>query len=255
MKQILNVIFITLITIIFFGASCNPPQVVQIDSPDTILKLDSLKRENQQLKDLLADSTRFHFIDSTVIHFIDSTLIDTNWVTLFKDSVVYHFVDSLRIKDTTITKIVMRDSVNIIDSIAVFQRESYLLGIDTIKVDTSRTDNLVYTNLLDTALYYDRDYKGTRWAVPGYPHQVMIWFDTTYVVTDLWLNVFAWDEGYTVKFKVYYFSDLELSDSTKPELWSKHKVFYSGSHLYLDILDGKNDWTDIAGIKVFGYKK
>lgn len=181
-------------------------------------------------------------------------IVDT--VSQTKDSI--NWIDSLRIKDSTsirwIDSLVIRDSVKIRDSVVSVLRESYKIPVIRIEVDDS-VSGLGKENLIDNILYNSRQDKGTRWAVSGYPHQVMLYFDTVYVVTEVWLNVYGWNENYTHTLNIYTYGDKIKNITTLPTLWSKHSILAVGSHIYLDILSGKNSWTDIAEIKLFGYIK
>jgi hypothetical protein len=224
-----NLLLIILISFLFIGGSCSTPG--PYPEPDCQPRLDSLTK--YWIGQLV--SLKLEIIDSVSIK--DSI----NWI----DSVRWSYQDSIRwtyshFIDTSYVKL---------DT-----NSFYEIPIDTIRVDSSYTVNYL-NNLLDDSLYVNTNNHGTRWFVKGYPHQAMIIFDTSYLVTEIWINVFKWNEGYYHDFIFYHWGDLLDSVRTKSELWSKHKVYYVGRHLYIEVLGGLNSWTDIAGIKIFGYRK
>lgn len=245
MKSLIN-IFITVILFVLMAVSCE--QDINNNVKDCSSKVDSVNTHwtaivkalmlspKDTIKVIITkDTTVYHYKDTTLYTFQDSTIL------IYKDSVVITYRDSLRIKD----------SIRIVEE---FQSlPSVEIKIDSVLVDSYYT-TMPASNMLDNKLYQSKSSQGTRWGQSGYPHQAMFWFDTTYVVTGIWINTYGWNEDYTHSFKVYHFSDLILSSITSSELWSKHSLFYTGNHLYLEIIGGKNSWTDIAEVKVFGYK-
>jgi len=202
---------------------------------------------------------------SQMIFAVNCTGKNNSSIKNIKDSVniidSIKITDSLRITDSTniITSINYRDSIIYHDSIIYKTQEiSNPFPPHEIKPISIRADstgnNFNTSFLFDDSLYYDNENRGTRFAVSGYPHALIFYFDTLYLITSIQLNTFGWNEDYTHEIKVYSFSNLFLHCFTFPELWSKHNLFITSDHIYMEILSGKNSWTDIAEIKFFGYK-
>ena len=182
--------------------------------------------------------------DSVFMH--DTTFIS---ITLPADTIYLTQIDTII---STITKfdtlyLTQIDTVNL----SPISKE---ITIDSIKVDSFGSTLIPY-NLTDNKLYYDKKNKGSRWGARGYPHQALFYFDTVYVVTSIWINVYGWNEGYQHDVEIYNWGQKYASFKTDPLLWSKHKLFLTAGSLYINILGGQNNWTDIGEIKVFGYKQ
>lgn len=242
MKRLI-VLLIIYLGLVGYFSSCEsqPPIIVKEDCSEQI---DSLNKYwIDVVKNLVTDPK-----DS--INWIDSLRI--------KDTTIINWIDSLRIKDSTIINwldsLVIRDSVKIRDSVVFVLGESFQIPIKEVRADTSG-GGLIVSNIIDNILYYSKDERGTRWGASGYPHQLMFYFDTTYVVTGIWVNTYGWSEGYTHTLNIYSYSDKIKTIKTSPELWSKHQLLMVSSHVYIDVVAGENNWTDIAEIRLFGYLK
>lgn len=199
------------------------------------------------------DSINSFWMD--VVKNISSTVPDSiNWIDSLriKDSTVINWVDSTRWN--FIDSLVIEDSVKIRDSLVLSLRESYEIKPDSVRLDVMANEDDLIQMFDDKPFITRSGDRGTRWAVPGYPHQAMFYFDTTYVVTEIWVNTFAWDEGYTHYIKLYFYGMEIGSIETEEALYSKHEIFYVGDHLYFEVVGGRNNYTDIGEIKVFGYK-
>lgn len=171
------------------------------------------------------------------------------------DSII--ITDSLYIRDSVniIDSLFIRDSVNIIDSVKCIPPKRIIKEIfpDTIIVDSvyhGSTDLGPY-NLMDNIPYTNQEHKGTRWALPGYPHYAVFRFNSLVRIDSVSINTFGWDEGYTHSFAIYNFSDVLLKAETLPILYSGHCLDFYGSQLMLEITGGKNSWTDIGEIKLY----
>lgn len=224
-----NLIAAAILCLIFLAAQCEQPEPVVIDCGDQI------------------DSLNEYWIGVVKnIQFTDTNFVnDTTYI--IKDSVSIRYIDSLNIIDSTL-----------IDTILVAPVETIELFPVEVKVDSVmdwQTLNEAAGNLTDEFIFIDRNIdQGTRWAVQGYPHAAMLHFDTLYVITEVWFNTFGWNENFNHTIEVYHYDTLLKTIVTKSELWSKHKLFYVGEHLYFNIIGGKNSYTDIGGIRIFGYK-
>lgn len=178
------------------------------------------------------------------------------------DTVFLHdtlYLPGIEVPPDTIT---INDTIYVppVDTIVSFPI-SIEIPIDSIRVDSiykPKWDNpsdFYPSNMIDGTLFHSKEDRGKRWSVPGYPHQAMFYFDSVYVITEIWINSWGWNEGYTHTIDIYSYADKIKTITTKPELWSKHFLQMVSSHLYLDVKGGKNNWTDIAEIKIFGYKE
>jgi len=228
--------------------------------PIIIIALLSLFVKCEQPDPVVVDCTKQ--IDSLNKHWIDIVknlvVIDTNYVTIeiydtnFVNDTVYNFIDSVSIR--YIDSVSFQDSLIFIDTLFNSLGELVEILPDSVRVDSIETWEPEF--MLDEFPFITRSGdRGTRWAINGYPHQAMFYFDTVYVVTEIWVNTFGWDEGYTHQINLYYYADKIDSIDTKMDLWSKHNIFYTGSHLYLDVVGGKNSYTDLGGVRFFGYRK
>lgn len=187
-----------------------------------------------KLKDLVAVPDSVNWIDS--VRYVDKI----NWI------------DSLRIRDSLAIRdsLVIKDSIRFVDGPG---KEIIEIPINNIRLDSIH-DNFEVRNLTDGELFHSRSDRGTRWAVSGYPHQAMLDFGEIYVITEIWFNVFSWNEGYTHDIDIYAWGDKYASITTDTLLWSKHKLHITSSHLLFEVMSGMNSWTDIGEIKIFGYK-
>jgi len=187
-------------------------------------------------------------------HDIVKNLIIPDTVYLIGDSTAIHWIDSVSIRHI--------DSIRYTDSVRYIEKDSLVntlgklveIKVDSVKTDTTAKATLSPENMIDGIPYISKSNKGTRWAAPGYPHSAMFYFDSTYLVTEIWINVYGWDEDYTHKIKFYYYGKELDNITTNKSLYSKHSLFYVGEHLYMTILSGENNWVDVGEIKVFGYK-
>lgn len=224
--------FILILSLVFLAAECQQPEPIVFDCGEQI---DSLNKYwVDVVKNIECRDTIFTYIDSVSIR--------------YKDSVSIRYIDSLIVKDSTV-----------VDTILVAPVETVEILPIEVKVDSVmewQTLNEAAGNLTDEFIFVDRNIDtGTRWAVEGYPHAAMFYFDTLYVITEIWVNTFAWNEGYTHQINLYFYGSKIDSIETKMELWSKHKIFYVGDHLYIDVVGGKNSYSDLGGIRIFGYKR
>ncbi len=146
-----------------------------------------------------------------------------------------------------------------IDTVFVYSvpvANSFLVP-DTVRVDTVFTTasiSLAPENMLDDVPFRTRQDKGTRWAVPGYPHEIAFSFDKLVYIDSVFINVFAWNEDYTHDITVFNYPDSLTKFETKKELYSGHKIGIKTKLLYLRIDGGKNSWTDIGEVKFKGYE-
>ncbi|MCB9207343.1 MAG: hypothetical protein H6610_11730 [Ignavibacteriales bacterium] len=46
----------------------------------------------------------------------------------------------------------------------------------------------------------------SRWAVEGYPHYAVIYFDSLVTINNIRINLYKGDQGYTNHIKLYNFS-------------------------------------------------
>jgi hypothetical protein len=237
MKQLA---FILLISLIFIASECEQPAPIIVDCEAQVDSTDKYWKD--VIKNLVTPDTVWMVRDS--INWIDSLRI--------KDSTAIQYIvrDSIILRDS----LVIRDSISLRDSVVYVLWESFEIPISEVKVDTHGSD-MVKENLIDDKLYYSSEEKGTRWGASGYPHQIMLSFDTTYVVTEIWINVFGWDKGLTHTLDIYSYADKIKSITTYPELWSRHQLLMVGRHIYIEVVGGENDWTDIAEIRVLGSLK
>lgn len=222
------------VLIVLLFTKCTP---VPGPAPDCSAKIDSTNEFwHSVIKNLQVTDTNYvEIFDTTkviveIIHEKDSI----NWI----DSIRYNYIDSVVQIDTFLNRFGLLQQIS----------------IDSVRVDAFAGCGDGY-NMLDDIPFVTRENRGTRWCVSGYPHGAMFYFDTTYIVTEIWVNTFAWNEGYTHTLNLYYYADLINKISTKEELYSKHEIFYVGNHLLLEVIGGKNSYTDIGEIKLFGYKK
>lgn len=263
-KKVIMSLFILMILI----TSCNTKVedvgiVVDMSKLITKVKSDSL---------LIAQADSIENYWHGVMLNIDTTKVDTVWKTKYIEVYPDCPDDTTFIHDTT----VVYDTVYIglmvdptpVDTIVTLPVDTTVflpwdpvgplfqeIPIISIKVDTIYNNNNEFkaTNMIDGTLYNSRSDQGLGWSVPGYPHSAMFYFNDDYLVTEVWINTWGWSEDYTHSIIVYNYADTILTAQTSAELWSKHRVFYRGNHLYLDILDGNNNWTDIREIKIFGF--
>lgn len=229
-KDKMKKLILIIIAVFLIGNSCNEAPIPS--STDCTEKIDSL---NKHWKDIVLALSTPQPVQDTIWTYKDSIIwIDsTRWITNWVDSI--RWIDSVRY--------LTNDPVG-----PLFQE----ISIDSVKVDSYYL-TMSASNLLDNVLYHSKLDIGTRWGQEGYPHQAIFYFKD-YLVTQIAINVFGWDEGLTHQIKVYNYADSIYTGTTSPELWSKHNVYYRGNHLYLDILGGQNDWTDVAEVKLYGYK-
>lgn len=222
MKNIKTFTFILIILFILLFSKCELPGNKNFNIRDSIVFIDSVR---------IVDSVKF----------IDSLNV----------------IDSISITDS----ISIKDSVNIIDSLVIIDSINYKnKPVKIVEVFPSSviTDsvyagsvNLTPGNMLDNVPYINRNNKGTRWAVEGYPHSAIFRFAGIVQIDSIAINTFGWNEGYTHTFNVYNYADTILSASTSPILYSGHRIIFFGSQIHFEFISGKNSWTDIGEIKFY----
>ncbi|MCB9259806.1 MAG: hypothetical protein H6612_10700 [Ignavibacteriales bacterium] len=107
--------------------------------------------------------------------------------------------------------------------------------------------------------FVNEDQTKSRWAVEGYPHFGVIYFDSLVTINKIRINLYKGDQGYTNHIKLYNFSDLIWEGDIGNYEWNDININFYGSMIYLEItgpsieLQGKtNSWTDIGEVEFYG---
>jgi hypothetical protein len=164
---------------------------------------------------------------------------------------------TIRIDELLLKAEDLRDSLDLarsnrIDTVEVFRDPVFdLIEIVPVSVKVDTVAAGTELNLIDNIPMLSLENKGTRWAVPGYPHQAIFGFGEVKKIDFIEINTYAWYDNFTHSFKVFNFSDLILEDSTRSELYSRHEINFIGSALYLEVTGGKNSWSDIGEVKFY----
>ncbi|MCB0732328.1 MAG: hypothetical protein KDC88_14990 [Ignavibacteriae bacterium] len=110
--------------------------------------------------------------------------------------------------------------------------------------------------------FVNEDQTKSRWAVEGYPHFGVIYFDSLATINKIRINLYKGDQGYTNHIKLYNFSDLIWEGDIGDSLWNTIHLNFYGSSILLEVsgpsknLKGKtNKWTDIGEIEFYGLNK
>lgn len=134
------------------------------------------------------------------------------------------------------------------------------LKVNSVRVDSSYSE-LTGDKMLDGITAFVNGKKtNSRWAVKGYPHYAMFYFNGLVTVNKIRINLFKGHEGFTNHIKLYNFSDLIYDGEIGDSLWNNIRLNFYGSSIFLEvsgpskILIGKtNSWTDIGEVEFYGY--
>ncbi|MCB0746258.1 MAG: hypothetical protein KDC90_02240 [Ignavibacteriae bacterium] len=134
------------------------------------------------------------------------------------------------------------------------------LTVDSVKVD-SFYDELTKDKMIDgIPAFINGKETNSRWAVEGYPHYAMFYFNGLVTVNKIRFNLFKGDQGITNQIKLYNFSDLIYEGDIGDSLWNTIHLNFYGSSIFLEVtgpsinLKGKtNNWTDIGEIEFYGH--
>jgi hypothetical protein len=137
-----------------------------------------------------------------------------------KDTIIVK--DTVFINDTT--KIIKVDTLNILDTINIYPQKIIVeIKPEEIKADSFIAD-FPLSNLIDDAPYYSRDKKGTRFALPGYPHWLVFNFDKLAKIDSIAVNTFLWNEDYNHTITIFSWGDSLTQFNTKSVLYSGHAI-------------------------------
>ena len=130
----------------------------------------------------------------------------------------------------------------------------------SIKVDSAYAE-LTGNKMIDgIPAFLNGSETQNRWAVEGYPHYAVFYFDSLVIIKKIRFNLYKGEEGYTNHIKLYNFSDLLWEGDVGDSLWNNIHLNFYGSMIYLEVsgpstkLIGKtNSWTDIGEVEFYGY--
>lgn len=101
----------------------------------------------------------------------------------------------------------------------------------------------------------------SRWAIEGYPHYAVFYFDTLVSINKIRINLFNGEQGYTNHIKFYNFSDLLWVGDIGDSLWNNIHLNFYGTSIFLEISEPTsnssnkiNTWTDIGEVEFYGTK-
>jgi hypothetical protein len=149
---------------------------------------------------------------------------------------------------------IIHDTIYVNDS-----RPLIKLKVDSVRVDSSYGE-LTGDKMIDGIPAFVNGVKtNSRWAVEGYPHYAVFYFDSLVHVNKIRINLFKGDQGYTNHIKFYNFSDLlwqgDIGDST----WNSIYLNFYGSSIFLKVSGPSekmkgytNSWTDIGEVDFYG---
>lgn len=165
------------------------------------------------------------------------------------NSTVEYIHDTTIVTDTL--KIIKVDTLIIFDTLST-SPEKIVTELFPISV---RCDSVIHNhspeNVIDNIPYYSRENRGTRFALPGYPHWLVFNFEEVTKIDSIEINTFGWNEDYNHTVTVFSWGDSLTQFTTKSKLYSGHRIEAVTSQLILRIDSGKNKWTDIGGVKIY----
>jgi hypothetical protein len=153
------------------------------------------------------------------------------------------------------------DTLIIHDTLLIPQSQNLIkLIVNSVKVD-SAYGNLSGDKMIDgIPAFVNGKETNSRWAVEGYPHYAVFYFDHLVTINKIRFNLYKGDQGYSNHIKFYNFSDLIWEGDIGDSLWNNIHLNFYGSMIYLEVsspstkLIGKtNDWTDIGEVEFYGY--
>lgn len=223
MKQLILALFTAVLLI-----TCT--QTPTNDCDYLVNKVLTLSKENDSLKWVLAQK----HVDTVLVH--DTVVVISPPITVH-DTIVIVKLDT----------VIQYDTVTVIPSVI----ENYSLVPDTIRVDTTE-GNFNKEYLFDQQPFINLDNKGTRWGVRGYPHYIALQFDSLVYIDSIYINTYAWDRDYTHEIKAWSWGDSIAHFTTLPIKYSGHGLRVKTTQLVLEILGGKNNYTDIGELILRG---
>jgi len=153
------------------------------------------------------------------------------------------------------------DTVITHDTLFIPQSQNLIkLTVDSVRVDSSYGE-LTGDKMIDGIPAFVNDKKtNSRWAVEGYPHYAMFYFNGLVHVNKIRINLYKGDERFTNHIKFYNFSDLLWAGDVGDSLWNNIHLKFYGSSIYLEVSGASknlkgitNNWTDIGEIEFYGY--
>lgn len=135
------------------------------------------------------------------------------------------------------------------------------LNVDSVRVD-DYYNNLSGDKMIDgIPSFVNGKQTNSRWAVEGYPHYAVFYFDSLVSINKIRINLFKGEQGYTNHIKFYNFSDILWQGDIGDSLWNNIHLNFYGISIYLEVSGPAvnirgytNSWTDIGEIEFYGTK-
>ncbi|MCB9210419.1 MAG: hypothetical protein H6609_13685 [Ignavibacteriales bacterium] len=91
------------------------------------------------------------------------------------------------------------------------QKRIAKLNVKSVQGDLIQLINVVIQELFDKMIdgipaFVNGEQTKSRWAVEGYPHYAVIYFDSLVTINNIRINLYKGDQGYTNHIKLYNFS-------------------------------------------------